>query len=460
MFRSFQTFVLGLAFAVVGIAGERHSVGFDNACGFGTPTLIGPSGEVLSSGNVHTVNAGLNARAFLQTGDCGSDGARCTMVEMNLGAAQSFVDISLLSGFSVETAFEFVNQCSGRGASCANEDCPNAIRSPSDSSALVMCPSPDVDLLITFCGGSTEQPQPDPQPEPDPEQDPDTTSSSASTTDRDDNSQTTPTPDDSPSTSSETDRELTTPSSPSGSSTQSQPGSSTDNSSSTPTPRDSGSSPAEISNPSETGVNEQQTGDGGNSGDGEGPNGEGEGKKDGGGFGRGALIGVAVAGAVVGVLLVLGLLFCMRKKRRVRMRAQMGTRGALRDDEDCYFDAPNSTAHLTVSPYHQTSAQTYPPIHPDKFPLPSTPAVVTNIPPPTQPSATSPPEGNDTSNSAGLPTSAPTSNHDSTSPTSTDPHDQQRLLDLVRSLQERIDQIDGDGTATQVPPPPYAPQHS
>ncbi|TFK97377.1 hypothetical protein BDV98DRAFT_514056 [Pterulicium gracile] len=147
MFRSFPTFVLGLAFAVVGSAGERHSVGFDNACGFGTPTLISGSGEVLSTGSAHTVNAGLNARAFLQTGDCGSDGARCTMVEMNLGA-QSFVDISVMSGFSVETAFEFVNQCSGRGASCPNEDCPNAIRSPTDGSALVMCPSQDVDLLV------------------------------------------------------------------------------------------------------------------------------------------------------------------------------------------------------------------------------------------------------------------------------------------------------------------------
>lgn len=455
MFRSFQTFVLGLAFAVVGIAGERHSVGFDNACGFGTPTLIGPSGEVLSSGNTHTVNAGFNARAFLQTGDCGSDGARCTTVEMNLGAAQSFVDISLLSGFSVETAFEFVNQCSGRGASCANEDCPNAIRSPGDSSALVMCPSPDVDLLITFCGGSTDQPQPNPQP--DPEQDPDITSSSASTTDRDESSQTTPTSDSRPATS-DADRELTTSSFRSSSSTQSQSGSSTDNSSSTPTSGDSGSSPSET--PSETGVNEQESGDGPDGGDNKGPNGEGEGKKDG-GFSKGAIIGVAVTGAIVGAILVLLLLFCLRKKRRQRRLSQMGKRGVIRDDEDCYFDTPNSTAHLTVSPYHQTSAQTYPPIHPDKLPLPSTPAVVTNIPPPTRPPATSPSEGNDTSDpSAGSPTSAPTSNHDSTSPTSTDPHDQQRLLDLVRSLQERIDQIDGDGTATQVPPPPYAPQHS
>lgn len=108
--------------------------------------------------------------------------------------------------------------------------------------------------------------------------------------------------------------------------------------------------PTDSLSASPTGVNEQENeGGDGNAPDGGGGEGssDGEGKKDG-GFSKGALIGVAVASAIVAVILVLLLLLCLRRRRRQRRLSQIGKRGGTRDDEDCYFDTPNSTGEFSA----------------------------------------------------------------------------------------------------------------
>ncbi|TFK32693.1 hypothetical protein BDQ12DRAFT_692135 [Crucibulum laeve] len=135
------------------VAAEQHTISFDNRCGNGTPHLLQNGNTVSTSGSFTSPGSFSSGTAFLQTGDCGANGAGCTVVEMSLSNPSSFVDITLVPSFSfsVPTAFSFSGGCDGQGATCASADCTSAFHSPTDDQALVSCQSDNVNLQITFC---------------------------------------------------------------------------------------------------------------------------------------------------------------------------------------------------------------------------------------------------------------------------------------------------------------------
>ncbi|KAF8887699.1 glycopeptide [Mucidula mucida] len=149
-----------LALSVVAlVAGESHTVHFDNRCGYGTPKLISQSGSVLSTGGDYTSNGPLiGAIAYLQTGNCGFNGDSCTLIETTLRnppspGAGSSTDISLIAphSFSVTSGFGYYNGCDGTGADCNNANCNTAFHNSNDNWVQVACQTNDVDLVITFC---------------------------------------------------------------------------------------------------------------------------------------------------------------------------------------------------------------------------------------------------------------------------------------------------------------------
>ncbi|KAF5374702.1 hypothetical protein D9615_008965 [Tricholomella constricta] len=154
----FKSVVLALLATAIGAQAERHVVHFDNRCGFGTPTLI-QAGRVLSTGGDYVSNGPLiGAIAYLQTGNCGFNGDRCTLIETTLKnptspGAGSSTDISLIAPhtFSVTSGFGYFNGCDGAGADCNNANCPTAFHQPSDTFVQVACQVNDVNLAITFC---------------------------------------------------------------------------------------------------------------------------------------------------------------------------------------------------------------------------------------------------------------------------------------------------------------------
>ncbi|KAF9465153.1 hypothetical protein BDZ94DRAFT_411962 [Collybia nuda] len=158
MFNSFKLFAIVLISAVVGTRAEQHTVHFDNRCGFGTPTLV-RAGQILSTGGDFSINGPLTATiAYLQTGNCGLNGERCTLIETTLinptsPGSGSSTDISLIPplSFSVTSGFGYFNGCDGAGADCNNANCNTAFHSPGDTQVQVACQSNDVNLVITFC---------------------------------------------------------------------------------------------------------------------------------------------------------------------------------------------------------------------------------------------------------------------------------------------------------------------
>ncbi|KAJ7291815.1 hypothetical protein C8J57DRAFT_1429886 [Mycena rebaudengoi] len=149
-----------LAIVVGSVNAERHTIIFDNRCNRGTPMLIqGPN--VLSRGGAYTHDGPIRSViAYLQTGNCGFNGERCTLVEttlVNPNPAQpgsgSSTDISLIPplAFSVTTGFGYFNGCEPAGANCDNPNCPTAFKVPSDTHVQVACQVNDVNLVITFC---------------------------------------------------------------------------------------------------------------------------------------------------------------------------------------------------------------------------------------------------------------------------------------------------------------------
>ncbi|KAJ3500448.1 hypothetical protein NLJ89_g9790 [Agrocybe chaxingu] len=122
---SFLSLAALLAAAVIGVRAETHTIHFDNRCGFGTPTLI-QGGNVLSTGADYTVDRPIfGAIAYLQTGNCGFNGERCTLIETTLvnptsPGGGSSTDISLIPphSFSVTSGFGYYNGCDGAGADC------------------------------------------------------------------------------------------------------------------------------------------------------------------------------------------------------------------------------------------------------------------------------------------------------------------------------------------------------
>ncbi|KAF9011333.1 hypothetical protein BDQ17DRAFT_1420720 [Cyathus striatus] len=144
------------------VLGEKHTVTFENNCGYGTPRLIqGP--KVLSTGEPYTSDGPLySVIAYLQTGDCGYDGIGCSLVETSLinptcPGCGSSSDISLIPplAYSVPVDFTYYGGCDGLGATCSSADCETAFFDPDDNEVQVACQDDDVNLKITFCPNGT-----------------------------------------------------------------------------------------------------------------------------------------------------------------------------------------------------------------------------------------------------------------------------------------------------------------
>ncbi|KAF9021195.1 glycopeptide [Hymenopellis radicata] len=161
MFKLSSLLALTVASAVALVAGESHTIHFDNRCGYGTPTLISQSGAVLSTGGDYTSNGpiiGAIAYVLQFSRGCGFNGDSCTLVETTLvnptsAGAGSSTDISLIAPhtFSVTSGFGYYNGCDGTGADCDNANCATAFHTSTDNWVQVACQTNDVDLAITFC---------------------------------------------------------------------------------------------------------------------------------------------------------------------------------------------------------------------------------------------------------------------------------------------------------------------
>ncbi|KAJ7188289.1 hypothetical protein C8R46DRAFT_1341093 [Mycena filopes] len=152
-----------LAFAPATAVAESHTVKFDNQCGYGTPQLI-KGGDVLTNTSYTSTGELAAAIAYLQTGSCGFNGEKCTLLELTMTnpvtvGGGSSADISLIDphAFSVATRIEFYGGCDGIGTTCDSSDCTTAFRQPDDTWVQVACQAADANLLITFCpdGGSS-----------------------------------------------------------------------------------------------------------------------------------------------------------------------------------------------------------------------------------------------------------------------------------------------------------------
>ncbi|KII92373.1 hypothetical protein PLICRDRAFT_37146 [Plicaturopsis crispa FD-325 SS-3] len=155
--------VLSAALVASRVSAESHTVKFDNKCGSGTPTLI-VDGKAVSTGQDYTSDAAFAGIAYLQTGSCGFNGEKCTLMEMNLANPQvagggSSTDISLITphAFSVTTSFAYYGGCENLGATtCASASCNTAFFKPDDNQVQVQCEDDNVNLLITFCGEASD----------------------------------------------------------------------------------------------------------------------------------------------------------------------------------------------------------------------------------------------------------------------------------------------------------------
>jgi len=153
-----STFVL----SVISALAEKHTISFDNQCGYGSPRLI-QKGNILSTGDPYTSSGPFWAGiAYLQTGNCLLNGERCTLVEMSLAnptcsGCGSSVDISLIPplAYSVPASFSYSGGCDGQGATCSSQACKTAFFVPTDNHVQVQCQEDDVNLLITFCAGGS-----------------------------------------------------------------------------------------------------------------------------------------------------------------------------------------------------------------------------------------------------------------------------------------------------------------
>ncbi|KAF5376376.1 hypothetical protein D9757_008672 [Collybiopsis confluens] len=126
--------------------GESHTITFANKCGKGTPTLV-QSGKILSTGQPFTSSGPFEAGiAYLQTGECGLNGDKCTTLEMTLKTpptpgAGSSTDVTLIPphAFNVGVGFKYSNGCDGQGQSCEAANCHSAFRTPTDYFAQTQC---------------------------------------------------------------------------------------------------------------------------------------------------------------------------------------------------------------------------------------------------------------------------------------------------------------------------------
>ncbi|KAJ7247146.1 hypothetical protein B0H12DRAFT_1324948 [Mycena haematopus] len=158
MFSSIKAATLAVIAIAAGKAlAESHTITFANNCRYGTPTLIGEGGVVLSTGGAYTVNGPLlGAIAYLQTGGCGFNGEGCTLVETTLknpstDGSGSSTDISLIPPhtFSVTSGFGYVGPCSPAGADCNNPNCNTAFHVPTDTYVQVACQEDNANVVLT-----------------------------------------------------------------------------------------------------------------------------------------------------------------------------------------------------------------------------------------------------------------------------------------------------------------------
>ncbi|KAJ7096340.1 hypothetical protein C8R44DRAFT_375208 [Mycena epipterygia] len=142
---------------VAGVLAESHTVKFDNRCGYGTPQLI-KGGDILSTTSYTSTGELAAAIAYLQTGSCGFNGEKCTLLELTLvdsvavGAGSS-ADISLIDPhtFSVPTRIQFYGVCDGISTTCDSPGCTTAFKQPDDTWVQIACQEDNANLLITFC---------------------------------------------------------------------------------------------------------------------------------------------------------------------------------------------------------------------------------------------------------------------------------------------------------------------
>ncbi|KAJ6488767.1 hypothetical protein C8R45DRAFT_901668 [Mycena sanguinolenta] len=160
MFASLKSATLAVITVAAGKAlAETHTISFTNHCGYGTPTLIGQGGAVLSTGGAYTANGPISgAIAYLQTGGCGFNGEGCTMIETTLknpstAGSGSSTDITLIPphAFSVTTGFGYYGVCAPAGADCNNANCNTAFHVSTDTFVQVACQQDNANLAITFC---------------------------------------------------------------------------------------------------------------------------------------------------------------------------------------------------------------------------------------------------------------------------------------------------------------------
>ncbi|KAJ3902173.1 glycopeptide [Lentinula edodes] len=138
------------AILAAGVKAENHTVKFLNNCGIGTP-LLKQNGVTLSTGASYTINGPFSAIALnilIPSGNCGSNGEGCTVVETTLANSGSSTTFNM-SSYSIPTGFAYFNGCDGEGWDCTIPGCPGAtgIISPLP----IECLATNVDLEITFC---------------------------------------------------------------------------------------------------------------------------------------------------------------------------------------------------------------------------------------------------------------------------------------------------------------------
>ncbi|KAJ3915023.1 glycopeptide [Lentinula edodes] len=135
------------AILAAGVKAENHTVKFLNNCGIGTH-LLKQNGVTLSTGASYTINGPFSAIAYLDAGNCGSNGEGCTVVETTLANSGSSTTFNM-SSYSIPTGFAYFNGCDGEGWDCTIPGCPGAtgIISPLP----IECLATNVDLEITFC---------------------------------------------------------------------------------------------------------------------------------------------------------------------------------------------------------------------------------------------------------------------------------------------------------------------
>ncbi|KAF8142817.1 hypothetical protein K438DRAFT_1784329 [Mycena galopus ATCC 62051] len=180
MFSSIKAATVAVIAVAAGHAvAESHTVTFANqilaAATERSPTLISQNGAVLSTGAAYTSNGPLiGAIAYLQTGNCGFNGERCTLVETTLKnpttpGSGSSTDISLIPphAFSVTTGFGYLGACAPAGADCefpstipwssllkdrtgTSATCTTAFHKSTDTHVQVACQADNANLVVNI----------------------------------------------------------------------------------------------------------------------------------------------------------------------------------------------------------------------------------------------------------------------------------------------------------------------